>query len=180
MAEQTYMKIAGIDGIPTIGGASINAWHPPYGRYETYLFSGGLGNTATFSAAPLSQPASAFDMLAICVCNQGNGQVESNEINYVPAEILNKDDNRNCVTHLRVNLGGGGNEYWYQCYSYYNSADNTIYARVKPNIPGTSTSRFYTELSGNYTNTAIAATTAVHYNNKCIKWVKGVKFYEQL
>lgn len=141
-------------------------------RYETYLFTGGLGNTATFSAAPLSQPASAFDMLMVCVCNNGNSTAENNEINYIVSTDQNPADGRACYGHLHLNLGAGGNEYWLSTYSYFDSASNTIYAIQKN--PG-SYVRGYAEISANYTNTAITATSSVH-NNKCIKWVKGVKY----
>ena len=161
------------DGV-TLSGDGSQAY--PIGvianRYETYLFTGGLGNTATFTAAPLSQPASAFDMLAVCVCNNSNATAECNEVNYIVSTDQNPPDGRACFGHIHTNLGAGGNEYWLSVYTHYDSATNTIIARQKS--PG-SYVRSYAEISANYTNTAITATSAVH-NNKCIKWVKGVKF----
>lgn len=65
MAEQTYMKIAGIDGMPTIGGASINAWTlpPAVNRYEKTIFSSTNGNGV--SAGNVTEPFSAFDEIGI-------------------------------------------------------------------------------------------------------------------
>lgn len=165
------------DGITLSGdGTSANPIGLISNRYETFLFSGGLNSTATFSAAPLSQPASSFDMLAVCVCNQGNSQAEANYINYIPSTIMNPSDGRNCLSHLNVQLGAGGNAYWYCCYSYLDTVNNVIYARTNPAQTLSTVKRYHTEISGNYTNNSITATSAVHYNNKCIKWVKGVKF----
>lgn len=161
------------DGV-TLSGDGSSAY--PIGvvanRYEAWLFTGGLHGTATFTAAPLSQPASAFDMLAVCVCNNANAQAECNEINYIVSTDQNPADGRACFSHIHTNLGAGGNEYWLSVYTYYDSANNTIRAIQK--TPG-SYKRAYAEVSANYTNTAITATSAVH-NNKCIKWVKGIKY----
>lgn len=158
----------------TLSGDGTSAY--PIGvmanRYEAWLFTGGLNGTATFTAAPLSQPASAFDMLAVCVCNNSNAQAECNEINYIVSTDQNPADGRACYGHLHTNLGAGGNEYWLSVYTYFNSADNTLYAKQKS--PG-SYVRSYAEIQANYTTTAITATSSVH-NNKCIKWVKGIKY----
>ena len=64
MTEQTYMKIAGIDGMPTIGGCCINSfWKPAFNRYELYIFSSENGNGV--SAGNVTQPFSAFDEIGI-------------------------------------------------------------------------------------------------------------------
>lgn len=81
MAEQTYMKIAGIDGIPTINGYSINAW-PLTGYHEELLWSGYLHKNAvaTLSASPLDYDAIRINARAGNITAVNNNQTPYTQI----------------------------------------------------------------------------------------------------
>lgn len=157
MAEKTYMKIAGIDGMPTINGACINTWQPHYGRYETFLYSGATPVTG----CTLSQPMTAFDSILVCVIDP-NTYNEGGQINEFPLSSVKAEK---ILGHLHTNLGAGGNEYWYGlvCSSNLNDHIGVI-------------GNYKKMLKADYTSNNVVGTTTNYGNLKTnvISYVKGV------
>lgn len=101
MAEQTYMKIAGIDGIPTINGCSINNMVPS-GTYVDVLFSADMVNAdnSRYSGNLLSN-IHDYDMVTVF---PGHGNTEG----AIGSKFSPKDLSANARTHLFTLAGQGG------------------------------------------------------------------------
>lgn len=161
MAEQTYMKIAGIDGIPTINGYSINNMVPS-GTYTDILFkSTGAGeHTGT-----LAHSIYDYDMIKIyprsVTSECGIGTM------YCPKDIYSAG-----ICHVHT-LFGGGNMYesdttlrWLNGTGFSSYATNASYAGMRQvtNSVSGATTKF--ERNSTYSN-----------DNARIHMIIGTKYY---
>lgn len=100
MAEQTYMKIAGIDGMPTINGCSINDMISS-GTYVDVLWENTTDRGAHYGT--LSGNIYDYDIIK-CYCRSlGTNAEVSMQTEYCPKDITS-GNNKN---HLYAQYGGG-------------------------------------------------------------------------
>ena len=168
MAEQTYMKIAGIDGMPTINGCSINNMIPS-GTYVDVLFSADMVNAdnSRYSGNLLSN-IHDYDMVTVF---PGHGAVEG----AIGSKFSPKDLSADAKSHL-FTLAGQGGFYLVDQIMEWNSGDSFKVHPVNNSI--SATCQFY--------GASVSGTTAKNwrpYTNytsaHCgISKIVGTKYYK--
>lgn len=99
MAEQTYMKIAGMDGMPTINGYCINNMVPS-GTYVDILYKSSAADGAGEHSGTLTHSIYDYDMIKIwprSVSSEAGIQTM-----YCPKDIPST-----CKFHIWTHFGGG-------------------------------------------------------------------------